>query len=176
MSIPSAPVLDAVFTKLAAFLATIVPTGTEIVQGLGNRVPMPVGPFIAMTPILQTRLDTNQDTYADPYPTPGGARSVQQNIRLQVQLDCYGPDAGDWATTISTLLRDDYGVDALAPDAAPLYVEDPRQVPFISGEEQYVTRWTVGAILQYNPVTALPQDFAAAAVVDLINVDEAYPP
>jgi hypothetical protein len=171
------PLQSALYTKLRTFLLTIVPSGVEVVQGLGNRASMPAGPFVAMTAVLQKRLATNQDAYTDPYPLPDpGSRAVQQNTRFDVQLDFYGPSAGDWAAMTSTLLRDDDGCAALSPDCQPLYADEGRQVPFVSGEEQYVLRWTVTACLQYNPVTTLPQQFAGAAAVTLINVDEAYPP
>jgi hypothetical protein len=49
-------------------------------------------------------------------------------------------------------------------------------MPYKTGEEQYNRRWTVLASLQYNPVTTLPQQFADAADVEVINVDERYPP
>lgn len=53
-------------TALRSFLLSIMPAGLEIVRGLDNRVPEPVGPdFITMTPILRDRLSTNVDGYQD---------------------------------------------------------------------------------------------------------------
>lgn len=53
-------------TALRTFLASILPAGIEIVRGLDNRVPEPVGPnFVTMTPILRNRIGTNIDTYSD---------------------------------------------------------------------------------------------------------------
>jgi hypothetical protein len=49
-------------------------------------------------------------------------------------------------------------------------------VPLVTGEEQYLERWTVRAVLQYNPVTTVLQDYAGSATVNVINVDERYPP
>lgn len=171
------PPLQAVYIKLRAFLLTIVCDNAEVIQGLGNRAPMPAGPFVAMTAILQKRLNTNQDRYTDPYPsTTPGSVTVQQNMRFDVQLDCYGPKAGDWAAVIATLLRDDYGCAALAPDCQPLYVDDPRQVAFVSGEEQYVQRWTLTAVLAYNPTTTLPQQFAGAAAVNIVLANQGPTP
>lgn len=155
--------------------AVLGPYEAEVIQGLGNRATLPVGPFIAMTAILTKRLATNQDSYVDPVSSIG-TRAVQQSMQVDVQLDFYGPKAGDWAVMATTLLRDDYGCDALAPVAAPLHADDAMQAPFVSGEEQYVSRWIVTASLAYNPVTTIPQQFADAAVVDLINVDERYKP
>ncbi len=181
MTTTDTPTLDDIYTKLRAFLRTIVGDDVEVMQGLGNRVPLPAGPFVAMTAIMQLRLATNQDAYTDePDDTvpsvPVGLRSIQQNTRIDVQLDFYGADSGNWAAMASTLLRDDYGCEMLAPAAQPLYADDAKMAPLVTGEEQYLQRWIVTATLQYNPVTTLPQQFADAAVVDLINVDERYPP
>jgi hypothetical protein len=174
------PDLEAVYTKVNAFLATVVPPGTEIVKGLGNRAPPPAGPHVAVTLLFQQRLRTNQAAYTDTGnpgpPEDQGARAVEVGMRLDMQLDFYGPDAGNWAAMTVALLRDDYGCEQLAPDCQPLYADEGRQIPFVTGEQQYQQRWTVTATLQYNPVTSLPQQFANAAVVDLINVDERYPP
>ncbi|PVX61237.1 phage neck terminator protein [Paraburkholderia unamae] len=53
-------------TALRSFLLAIMPAGMEIVRGLDNRVPEPVGPdFITMTPILRDRLATNVDSSQD---------------------------------------------------------------------------------------------------------------
>lgn len=162
------------YTALGAFLVSILPTGTEVVQGLGNRVPAPPGPYVAMTAILQPRLATNVVTYdeSDPNPT---ALAHQQSTRVDVQLDCYGPDAGAWAVMVSTLLRDEYACLALAPNCQPLYADDPRQMPFETGEAQYLSRWTLTAALQYNPVTTTAQDFADTLSVTLVDVDVEYP-
>lgn len=175
MTTTVAPLPDAVFTKLGAFVQTIVPPGTEVIRGLANRVSYPAGPFVMMTGLYQFRIATNQHLYSDPFPDPG-AVSVEQKIHLDVQIDCYGPDSEAWATMLSTLLRDAIGCDALAPAAQPLYADDARMIPLVTGEEQYLERWTLTAALEYDPVTTVTQDFAGSLDIDLINVDEAYPP
>ena len=43
-----------------------MPTGVEVIQGQGNRVPEPEGSdFVVMTPILKERLETNSWSWAD---------------------------------------------------------------------------------------------------------------
>jgi hypothetical protein len=174
------PNTDQLFAKLRAFILTIVPAGTEVIQGLDNRVPPPEGPYVVMTEILQQRLATNEAAYTDTGnpgpPEDQGTRAVQEQTQVDVQLDFYGDTAADNAKMVSKLLRDDYGCEQLQPVAAPLYADQARQMPYKTGEEQYNRRWTVLASLQYNPVTTLPQQFADAADVEVINVDERYPP
>jgi hypothetical protein len=51
---------------LRSFLLGILPAGTEVIQGQGNRVPEPKGAdFVVMTPIRRERLATNVDSYLD---------------------------------------------------------------------------------------------------------------
>jgi hypothetical protein len=98
---------------------------------------------------------------------------------MTVQIDVHGPNSGDNATRISTLLRDEYGTSAFAAVSAsvsPLYADDPKQIPFIDDQNQFEDRWVVLANLQVNSAILLPQQYMDAAVVGLINVDAAYPP
>jgi hypothetical protein len=164
---------DDVFTALRAFIQGVI--SCEVVQGLGNGTPMPLGGFIAMTALPMQRIGTNRQTYTDPVSATGTA-NAEQHIQYTIQLDCYGPSSSDWAVVLSTLLRDEYGCNALAPTVQPLYVDDPKMIAMVDGEEQYEQRWMVGAVLQYNPVVQTPMQFMAAATIGLVDVDAAYPP
>lgn len=191
---------DDVFTVVRQFLLGII--NTEVVQGLQNRVPMPRGGFIAMTALNKSRLATNIDTYDNLAPTPGN-KTVQLNTTLHLQLDCYGPDSFAWADLIAALWRDDYAVQAMAnvlvgatadglitadsslisADATayrvtvtPLYCEDPRLIAIDNAEKQNEQRWMVEAVLQYNPVVVIAQQFAGTlGPVGVISVDATYP-
>jgi hypothetical protein len=77
---------------------------------------------------------------------------------------------------LTTILRSEWGVGQLAPEVVPLYAEDARMAPLIDAERQYEQRWIVGAVLQYNPTTSTPMEFAATLGAELANVDETYPP
>lgn len=99
-----------------------------------------------------------------------------------IQLDIYGADSADNAQIISTLWRSASAVSFFANptnaafEIAPLYTSDGRQMPFITGQQQYQQRWTMDINFQINPVVATPMQFADVLTVDLINVDAAYPP
>ncbi len=175
MSLTITPALSAIFVKLRAMILTIAPTGTEVVLGQQNRVPLPLGRVVVMTPLWQRRLATNQSEYDDPVSVIG-SRAITASMELAVQLDTYGEGSGGVAAQLVILIRDDYGCEALAPDAAPFYVDDARQIPLVSGEQQYVERWTSTALFGYTPRVAVPQEFADQAIVDLISVDASYPP
>jgi hypothetical protein len=170
---------DDVFATLRTFLLGIVAADVEVVQGQGNRVSQPLSDdFIVMTPISQVRLGTNTSRYTDPGSNPG-TRDFMQPTRITVQLDIYGPASADYATTITTLFRSEYACDAFKAaglDIQPLYCDDAKQAPFINGENQFEHRWIIDAVIQYNPVTSVPQDFADELNVNIVSVDATYPP
>ncbi|CAM2143805.1 Bacteriophage protein [Pararobbsia alpina] len=176
---------DDVFTAFNQFLTGILADGVEIVKAQENRVPEPVSDdWVELTPLFKPRLDTNTVTYFDPTvqdppQTGAGVRNVQTSFAFHVQLDVHGPNSGDNAAIITQLFRDDYAYQvftAINPDISPLYCDEPKQMAFINGENQYEDRWIITSVLQYNPVTQTPQDFADAVSVGIISVDAAYPP
>lgn len=179
MTYTVAPSLQNIFPALQALIMQVTGLPLDrVLQGLPNRVALPTaGPgFVIMQPIYQARLRTNIDSWqevSNPFPA---SISSEQGTELRVQIDCYGSASGDWAAMLSTLLRDEIGCNALAPYCQPLYVDDAKMAPLVDSEAQYEPRWTLDAVLQYNPVTTTPQDFMSTAEVTLINVDETYPP
>jgi hypothetical protein len=166
-----------IFKALRSVLLGILPAGTEVVQGQQNRVAEPKGAdFCICTPILRTRLETNRDTFTDaPLATPPiGTRDSLAPTQVTIQLDVHGPASADNAQMISTLFRDEYATIEFARlpyDVQPLYADDPRQIPFESGEQQTEERWSVDVVLQANPVTGTAQDFADVVTVTTIEAD-----
>jgi len=99
-----------------------------------------------------------------------GTGQAMQATRVTVQIDVHGPESADNAQRIATLLRDEYACDFFADqrgDVAPLYASEPRQAPFLNGEKQIESRWTLDAVLQANPVVTTPQRFAGEVSIDL---------
>jgi hypothetical protein len=106
-----------------------------------------------------------------------GTQALQQQTELTVQIDVHGPNSADNAQLISTLLRDEYGVGLFAQsgfDVVPLHADDPKQIPFIDGEDQYEDRYIVEAKLQINPTIQVPQQFAETITPTLVDVDDEY--
>ena len=169
------PSLQAVYTALMAFVVSV--TGlpnTSVVQGLPNRAAMPLPGFVVIQALHTRRLRTNIDSW-DEISTDPTTQTVEQGLELTVQIDCYGPSSGDWANMLSTLLRDEYGCNALAPSCQPLYADEARMLPLVAGEEQYEERWSLDCRLQMNPVTTIPQQYADVLGIELINVPEKFP-
>ncbi len=165
------PTQDVLFTAMRAFILSLI-SGVEVVQGLGNGVPMPEGAFICMTPGPQKRLSTNESTYN----RVAGTRGVKQAVQYSMQIDCYGPDASDYATTLTTMFRDPYACGLMASyGCQPLYAEDPTQSALINGEENYEQRYMFNAVLQFNPVVTVSQEFAEHLDPTFVNVNTFYP-
>lgn len=172
MTLTVSPTLAQVFADVRAFLLGIVPAGTIVLKGPVNRAAQPPADHIVITPTYRKRLRTNQLT-DDPI---GGTTALEEGVQVDVQIDCYGGAlAPDWAAIIETVWKSEYACTAFTT-CQPLYADDARQLPLVTGEEQYLQRWLVRAVLQYNPVTTTPQDFADTLTVVLKNVDETYPP
>jgi hypothetical protein len=178
MALTVTPGIDAVFTKVRAYLLGIVPAGTIVLRGPVDRAAQPESDHIVVTPQMRKRLRTNVYRDVDPNIVPDdGTTQMEEGVQLELLIDCYGDTlAADWAAMVETTFRSEYAVTALAPDCAPLYADEARQVPLVTGEEQYLERWMVRAMLQYNPVTTTPQQFADSVDVNIINVDVEYPP
>ncbi len=158
---------DAIYTGVRAFVLSLI-QGVEVVQGLGNNVPMPADAFIALTAVAQARLRTNVSTYD----TIGNTRTVEQGTSYSIQVDCYGPMSSDQATTICAMWRDEYAFDMLKQyGCTPLYTSDPTQAALVNGEENYEQRWTLTAVLQFNPSITVPQQFADALQVGFATAD-----
>ncbi|MGF6444391.1 phage neck terminator protein [Paraburkholderia youngii] len=148
---------DDIIVALGAYLHSIV--DCEVVRAQGNRVPMPEGPCIVVTPLHQSPLATNVSTY-DPN---AQTRAVRRSTEWRAQLDCYGAGSSERAAVVSTLFRDTYGCEFFAERIAgvqPLYATDARQGPLVDGSKQYEDRWTFELVMQINPTVTLKQESA----------------
>jgi len=164
-----------VYAALVPFIMAVtgVPAA-NVIQGLQNRASMPLPGFIVVQAITRHRLRTNIHDYSV---ASAGDVNIEEGVELAVQIDCYGPSGEDWATILSSTLRDEYGCNLLLPSGVqPLYADDARMIPLVAGEEQYEERWSLDAHFQYNPTTTAPQQYADALDLTLVDVEERYPP
>lgn len=162
-----------VLAVLGDFLTLVLLPTVNVVRAEINRVPEPLGSdYVVMTPILRDRFSTNADSYVD---VPGaGQRLSLQSTRTTVQLDVHGPAGADNAQILSTLLRGGFACDQFVMsgfDIVPLYTSEPRQAPFLNGEQQIEIRWTVDAVLQANIVIGVPQQFAGTLAATPVPAD-----
>jgi hypothetical protein len=158
-------------TALRTFILSVV--DCEVIRAPANRAAMPAGDFIALTPIFSAGLATNVHSYTDT------TKKVLRSEQFAVQVDCYGASSANRARTVALLFRDDVAVQSFKSsgfDMVPLYAGDAKQMPIISGEEQYIERWTFECVMQLNPVITLTQETANTLEAGLINVDRVYAP
>lgn len=110
-----------------------------------------------------------------------GSQDIMQAAEATVQLDFHSPDgaAGDWAQTVTTLMRDDFAVQQFANQTpnygvVPLFADDAMQMPFENAEQQTEWRWVVQAFLQANQVVSIPQQFADSADLTIVSVEAEF--
>ena len=169
--------------------APLVPVGTYIsgfLSGSGGAGTYTISPALSLVltdalgnPLTDGAGNVLTETSLQAGPVAAGSQEITQPNKVSIQLDVHGPASTDNMQIIVTLFRDDYAAQAFAAsgyDIAPLFVTEPHQAAFINGEQQYETRWAMDVNLQVNPVLSIPQQYADAATVVLVNVDAAYPP
>ena len=104
--------------------------------------------------------------------TAAGTKENMESVQMAVQVDVYGPNSGNFAQIISALFRDEYAVSlfaALLPAVSPLYADDPRQLAFSDGEQQYENRWSIDLEMQVDETVTVPQQFADTLTVNVAN-------
>lgn len=148
--------VDEVIDALAAFIKQFIPTEALVIRGEVNRVAPPCAPYVELTEILQVDLNM-------PYGQFEGIAQIadiEASTRIDIQVDFYGSDGGDFCKAFKSAFRTEWGYDQFPDNIKPLYSDDGRQMPLITGEKQYERRWTLTASLQYNPVVTVPQQSA----------------
>jgi len=161
-----------VFGALRAWMLGILPPGAEVIKTQDNRVPMPARgtTFATLNNVHQRRLSTNQPSWdstngMDMMPT-----------EYQIQIDAYGPDAGEWAQMLMSLSRAADVNDNWPAGVRMLYIDDGIQLPMIAGEHQFEARWKLQAFIQYNPTTTRPMPTMTQAQVGLREIDTTFTP
>lgn len=154
------------FIALRAFLLKVT-GGSEVRQTQQNRVAMPTGSFITMTPLDIGVLSTNNYTYSNQNSTPG-KEIMSHTSQWRVQLDCYGEGAGDMANIISTVFRSEWACEAFGVTGymvRPVYSTDPRQTYYIDGESQYGERWTIDVTMLFEDGVGVDMYFFDSATI-----------
>ena len=154
--------VDKVIEALGAFVQPFAP-GAPVIRGQQNRVAMPVTGFVELTELLQVDLETPVATSALAQVDLAGPK------RIDIQMDFYGPSAGDWCTAVKGVYRSCYAYSLFPDGIKPLYCSDGNQSPLDNGEEQYELRWIITASLQYNPVVSMPQQSAVKLAVHTLE-------
>ena len=159
--------VDDVITALGAFVQPFIGQGTPIIRGQQNRVSPPPSDatgWLVLTELLQVDIET--PSLSD---VGNQTVSIAGPKRIDVQMDFYGPSAPDWCAAVKGVWRTVYAPAQFRDGIKPLYCDDGRQMPLITAEQQYQSRWTLTASLQYNLVVSLPQQSATTLAVEIIE-------
>lgn len=155
-------IIDTVIGALGSFLQPFV-GGAPITRGQTNRAPQPLTGFVELTELLQVDIETPSTVEASDTATITGPK------RIDIQVDFYGPDSGDWSTAVKTVYRSPYAPAQFPDGIKPLFCSDGHQGPLINAEQQYEGRWTLTASLQYNPAVVIPSESATALTVNILE-------
>lgn len=164
--IPSITV-DEVIEALGLFLQPFA-ASAEIVRGQVNRTPPPSGSHIVLTEILRVPVEQPIVVITD----------ITAPTRIDVQIDFYDPGAGDYVAAFAAAYRSQWAYDQFPATIKPAYCTDPMQAPFISGEHQWLTRWTCTASVLYAPLVKVPQQTAdelSATIQTPVDIIEDIP-
>lgn len=162
---------DGIFIGVQAWVAdaTGIPLN-NVIRELSNKVPQPLGEFVLMRGLKKKNLGWNSSTF-----TVAGMETILQPTEFKMQLDCYGPRAGDLATILGTIFETDNAVAFMASsNITPLWGDEPIEMPIVNGEEQYENRFVLPIHLQYNPTFLTPQESMLAAKVVTIDVESIH--
>ncbi len=162
--------IDEVIDALKAFLVPFC-TGMEIVRGQVNRVPSPLGGYVVLTEGTLIDLQV-PSSIVDKITEEATLHGPQE---IAIQIDFYGASSGQLCSAVKQALRSSYGFDKFPENIKPLYTDAGRQIPLVTGEEEYETRWTLTAALQYNPVVTVPQQTATALELESIVAADLLP-
>jgi len=161
--------VDNVIDALADFLQPFV-DGADIIRAQVNRVSMPSLPCVVLTELFHVDLSIPSQNYD----VLNDEVDLSASNRIDIQVDFYGESAGDYCRSVETAFRTMWGFDAFPAGIKPLYTSDGIQSPLISGEQQYVSRWTLTVSMQYNPIVSAPQQFADELAATTIAADVLY--
>ena len=162
---------SSVFTALRSYIGGVLGTAvTEVVLKPSNRVPMPkTYPFITMSPLFKMQIERPTVT------TSSTVQSTMMPTEYHIQLDAYGPGAGDIMQILFTEFNSSDAYDAFTtPGIYPLYSDMPHQHPLVDQEAEYEVRWIMDVHLQYNPTLTNTVQTASSVTVGIINVEAAY--
>lgn len=176
MAVTLTPTDAAVFDALWAWTIGLFDPSLEsqFYKGYQNLVATPYNTYCVISRGPSERLNQGERSY-DASGTSGTFNAVRRT-KIQWQLDCYGPDAPDWADIITTAWRTMWACDMLAGAVVtPLYADEPVQMNIVNAEDAYETRFMSRLYAEVVQTVALPQDFFTSVDVSgAIPVDVVF--
>ena len=140
---------------------------TNIICGYNNHVKLPdnnnyiiftiLSPFRYGTPRVVTNYNGN---------------TSYQTYRVPIQIDFYGDFAFDRANDIINISRTEFLCKFLEPyGIQPIACDEAQNLTGISGEQEYVERWTVRLEIDYDDAVSDSQDWFNTAELNLFETE-----
>lgn len=160
---------DEIYIAVEAYLNNF----TSVEEGMvkrgypGKRVTAPPhNRYIVMTLVQDLSLDTPGTDYKD------FVYTLTRDHQGVMNIDFFGPLAKAWADNIVTVSRDTLGCDFLKPyNIQPLYCDDSQNNTVVSGEKEYVPRWTVQLELTYKTTVSVNLDGFSAVNLNIFKTE-----
>lgn len=157
------PTEDQVFDAMWAWVVSLFDVSVQpyVFKGFQNMTATPYNSYVVVSPGVKERQDQIRRTYD----SANSLVNEQRHTTYAYQVDCYGQAGPDYADIISVAWRSMWACDQL--DGAvitPLYADEPTQLNFSNGEQQYEQRFMLRLYAQVNQTVSLPQDFFVGPV------------
>ena len=95
-----------------------------------------------------------------------------QTFRVPVQIDFYGDLSFDRANDIINISRTEFLCDFLKPyGIQPIACDDAQNLTGVSGEQEYVERWTIRLEIDYDDAVSDSQDWFNTAELNLFETE-----
>jgi hypothetical protein len=178
MALAEADVLSEVYGLLA-----YVTSLDNIFRGNQSREVLPADDnFVIYTPIVKRRVGTNVKTFnAKGVPdSANGTYGDKSLVLVDIQIDCYGENANEYAQMINLFAYSIVCRDWLVSQNMGIRVcncTDPQQVDLIDDTRQYCNRYmvTLTVCFDSNLLMGIPW-FEDVTFKDIANVDVKFKP
>ena len=141
----------------------------NILAGYNNKVQLPSdNNYIIFTVLGQTRIGTPIVEFGS-----GVSKNTSyQDFRVDVQIDFYGQFAFDRANDIINISRTLFLCDLMAPyGIQPIECDEAQNLTGVSGEKEYVERWTVTMSVDYRDAVSDNQDGFNTAQLNILETE-----
>lgn len=101
-----------------------------------------------------------------------GKNTSYQTYRMTVQLDFYGDLSFDRVSDIINISRTEFLCQFLKPyGIQPIACDEAQNLTGISGEQEYVERWTVRLEIDYDDAVSDSQDWFNTAELNIFETE-----
>lgn len=180
--------IDCLFTaSIAGTVMTVTSIDPKVGSPLLNNVTV-YGTGVADNTVIMAQLsgtpggvgtyEVSVSQTVSSIPMAAGTEALTQPTGLGVQLDVHGPNSWNNANIITTVFRDEKGVQLFADQGGavvPLYCDDPRQTPFINEQDQIEDRFVITARFEADQKVVVSQQFTQDVTVQPQSVLTLFP-